>query len=475
MAEFCGPRRPGRWAWRSIPYAVGILNLLLFHVVFRIERGTFFGGDSGQYMAIAEALRSGALWNTAENGKPLGYPLILALAGSLPGDTVVNALLFNWLFYLTTILAIGHIGRLLTGSSMVGWSAQTLFAVIPNTAAWANLVYSDTMAMGLFVSSFWVFLRIIHVPAEALVRWNLMGLGLLLGLLGITRTEYLVLLPLVTLLLCGLHLSRGVFIRRAVNSALLLWLCSLPLLLLQPTVSGWRGLASLLPPNQSGPLQLWAGRFDLDFSQLRIWKLIDLVHLTSHRPSMLDIADVQRQLDALKYTQRGEDPIDDQVLRLAVHDLQILHTLVTARGLAPLDAYRILAWQTLTQNPWRFVARAIRRFALYVTAAEREWSPAHPAYWVYTTLLRPLSTLGYLFWVMLVMVNRGAARWKMAATGLWMAFPILVHSWFMFEQRWAYPSVPLLCTVWAMAGQTLWGWYVHRTADTRSVVLVCGR
>jgi hypothetical protein len=89
--------------------------------------------------------------------------------------------------------------------------------------------------------------------------------------------------------------------------------------------------------------------------------------------------------------------------------------------------------------------------------------------------LQPLSSLGYLFLAVLIATNRGEARWQLMVTGLWMMFPIMIHAWFMFEQRWTFPSVPLLCVVWMRTWQGLRVWHGRQAIEAAPVVLACRR
>lgn len=435
-----------------LPYVLGSLNLLCFNVLFRIYRGTFLGGDSGEFLRIADALRSGALLANPDNAKPLGYPLMLALLGGLPGSTVTHALVLNAACYLVTIAMIGAIARLLNCPPAGARFAQVVFSLVPNTAAWATLVLSDTMAMALLTCSFWVYLRILRAAErEARIR-DVLLLGVLLGGLSVTRTEYVLLLPLVSLLFCipGLRPLRSVY-----TAVSLLWVSSLPILMLQPVVSGWhRGLASFIPPNQSAFVDLWRYQYDLEFTQFRFQRLPGLAQLATELEDV-DLPAVRERIRALKYSETSEAPIDDAFLDQAYADIRRIRELVRTHGLTLAAAYRVVTLDSITRHPGTYLARAARRFFLYLTSADLEWPPAHPAHWIYTVVIRPLTGLGYVLLVLLLIVNQVCPRRLVFLTGLWSVFPIAVHSAFVFDQRFAYASVPLLCVVWAQAAHAL--------------------
>lgn len=435
--------------WSTIPYGVGALHVLLFTVLFWKVRGSFFGGDTGEFVAIADAIRSGTLMSHPGYGKPLGYPILLALAATLPGNLTVNALLFNAVFYLLTIYVVGRIAHLLTGSSEGARIAQTGFALVPNTAAWANLVLSDTLAMVLLVSSFWVYLQVERVEDRAWGIRRLVVLGMLLGLLALTRSEYLLLLPIATMLLWVRLMGRRL-VKRALIGIVLVWMGSVPVLMWQPIVSSTSERVSLIPPKQSGFLALWGSQYDLEFTQLRFHRLADILYAIGESPT-LDPAVIQAKLRTLTYSEAGEDPIDELLLDRASRDIERFRELVGVEGYRPLDAYQVLALESLAQDPWRYVSRAFKRLFLFMTAVELDWPFRHPAHWVYTVVLRPLSTLAYLWLGLLLVVHRIYPRGQIVALTLWTSFPIVAHSVFILEQRFAYPSVPLLCIVWALA------------------------
>jgi len=433
---------------------MSVLNLAIFHVVFRIERGTFLGGDSSEYLHIAQMIRSEAFWGSAQNGKPLGFPLVLAVVSSLPGDLVTYVLVFNALCVLWTVHVVGLIMRLLRCSRGVSLAAQVVFALVPNTAAWANLVYSDTMAMALFVTNLWVLLHIMEGGASTTrCEWFAL-LGVLLGWLAITRTEYGFLLPLTSVFLLGHGLLRwrrwGAVVRRVA----LMWALSLPLLLIQPAASGWKDHRSLIPPRQSGFLDIWRTWYDLELTQLRFHQL-DGVAQQASRMTSGELVALRFQLQALKRSPAGQDPVEDRLLDRLEEDLRAIQRFVAVQGLSLFDAYRQRGMERMVNDAAGYVTRVLKRLALFVTAAELDWPRGHPAHFVYTVVLRPVSTLAYLGLVVLLVTNRACSRATAGILGVWMVFPSLVHSLFVFEQRFAYPAIPILCVMLVLAVQAV--------------------
>src|SRR3989338_1831331 len=118
---------------RAVPYLLGLFHLAAFHALFRFHRGSFLGGDSGEFLRITETLRSGA--PAADAAKPLGYPLAVAALGWLPGGDIAHAPAVNAACYLGTIALIGAIARRLGCAPGQARIPQTLLAPPPNCAA----------------------------------------------------------------------------------------------------------------------------------------------------------------------------------------------------------------------------------------------------------------------------------------------------------------------------------------------------
>lgn len=455
----------------AVPYLVGVLNVLLFNILFQIERGTFFGGDSSEFLRIAEALRSGSALAHLGNEQPIGYPLVLALAASLPGSVVVNALIFNALLYLFTIYAMGGIARLLGVPPTVTRVAQIGFALVPNTAAWVNLVLSGTMAMAMFVGSLWAYLRIAMADPHVVRFPRLIVLGALVGMLGLTRTEDVLLLPLVGFLVCGQGVFRRSALRSVVRHVAVIGLSGLLVLMVPAAVLG-RGPASFIPLKHPAFKGMWSGRYDLEFTQYRLYRFVKIAE-AARGISESELPAVRSEIYALKYTDRHEAPIDDGLLAQAYADATRLRELSMTHHLSLPDAYRQLALTFLTQDPWGYASRALKRLFLYLTGADHDWPPSHPAHWVYTVLFRPLSSLTYIFLGVLLIVNRIYDRWTVFVVGLWAAFPMLVHTAFIFDQRYAFTAIPLQCVVWGQAIHALQEWWGRRVRSTMVNPLRC--
>jgi hypothetical protein len=443
---------------RAVPYAVGLVNFAAVTLVYATRRGTFLGGDSSEFFAIAEALRSGALVAAADNAKPLGYPLLLALVTSLPGTTVANALVLNAALYLGTLGIVGRLARRLNAAPVAVLITQTLFALLVNATLWANLLLSDTLAMLLFASSLEAYLAM-EAAAEGrgrLVRAGL--LGMLVGALCLTRSEYVALLGLV---IPGLLAWRLRAHRHPIVVALTLgavWVGAVPFLAVQPLVTGWRGLLSFVPPGQSGFANFWGSQYDLEFTQYRFHRVYRLAEEVSQAPARQ--TPIKSRVEALKHNYVGAMPIDDARLEKASSDVERVRA-YARDGKASREAYRDLVLEWAVRDPAAMVTRALRRAFLFVTGDTLDWPRSQPVYWLYTAQFRPLSILAYATLALVLVGGSAAARRTMTVVGLWMVYPVAIHSWLVFEQRFAYPSIPMLCVAGGHALHTLWSRVAH--------------
>ena len=290
---------------RAVPYLLGLFHLAAFHALFRFYRGSFLGGDSGEFLRITETLRSGA--PAADAAKPLGYPLAVAALGWLPGGDIAHALAVNAACYLGTIALIGAIARRLGCAPGQARIAQMLFALIPNCAAWSNLVLSDTMAMLLFTAALRAFL----MPGEpSKAAWHpAAALGGLLGALSVTRTEYLAFLPVVSLLLA----SRRQPARRRIAFVAVVWAAAAPWLFLQPAI-----VRSWIPPRQSAFVDIWRSRYDLELTQFRFHQLPVLAERLAR--GELSSSGISGAVQGLRQSASGDAPVDAALLASVEQD-----------------------------------------------------------------------------------------------------------------------------------------------------------
>jgi len=304
-------------------------------------------------------------------------------------------------------------------------------------------------------------MRICSDSAKGIRAGQVVGLGAILGILAITRPEYALLLPITTALFLGLGRFGGWSASRVWTGLLMLWMSAMPLLMLEPMISGWHGPTSFAPPDQSRYRDIWRTWYDLELTQLRYHRLDELAHLASRVPDAA-LPRVSEQVRALKYSAAGEDPVDDQLLDRIDQDIRTIRGITASRGLSVYEAYRVLGLQLVAAHPWGYAKRVLTRLGWYASGADSDWPSRHPARWLYTAVLRPLSTLGYAFLIILLAGHREGNRWLMMILGAWVLFPIAVHSVFTFEQRFLYPSIPLLCVLWGRTIDALGAWRASR-------------
>jgi hypothetical protein len=433
-----------------LPILLGAAHFLVFTGLTAWQRGTVMGGDSGHYLQMAEALREGRWIGQLANVKPLGYSLAIAALGWLPGPIAVHAILVNAACYLATIWLIGPLARGLGCRPRVAWVTQLGFALLPNFPAWGNLIMSDTLAMALLAAATLAALRLAEQDGARIPWRPAAALALALGLLTLTRTEYTLLVP-AAMLLAALRLRDPGHGRSVAALAT-------ALALLVGGYAAARGVQWLasgrgVPPHQSGGLQLWAGRYDFEFTQLRLFRLVDVVFLVNRAPETPD-AELREGLERLRHAPE-EPPIPDAVLAAAEEDLQRLRRIVETSDLVDEPAFRALAIAWVRERPMEFLGRAARRLLYYVTGAERDWPRTHPVHRLYTVAYRPFSTAGYAALIALAMwsIGRRRGRARLAIAAVPALFPVAVHACFIYEQRFGYPAAPLVVVILGMAWQ----------------------
>ena len=448
------PRSPRLLGW--LPYLLGGVHVAAFNLLFRWLRGHFGGGDTGEYLRIAEALRAG--WPiAADNTKPLGYPLLIAAGSWLPGSPVAHALALNVVCYGLTIFLLGRVVRALGGQSWQAIVAQCLFAIIPNPAAWVNIVYTETVTMVLMTAGLLFALRIVGQP---LSLWRWAALGGILGFAGIVRTEYVVMLPAASVALWAA--LRALEPGRRFGRLAVLWLAALPWLLNQPLLTGWRAPIGFVPPGQSAFMDVWrSGAYDMEFSQLRFHRLTEMadwsVQLTDDQLPRLHALVQALRVGA---DPRDPAPIAPTLLAQAEADLLTIRRLVRTEGRSLFAAYQAVAVQRLRQDPLAYARRVIRRLVWYLGMVEFDWPAFHPAHWIYSVLASPVSVVGYA--MLLWLIWNPATRGPMGLVAVWSLVPLCVHSLFLYDQRYAITSLPLLSAIWSIA---LAQWPARRTVN----------
>lgn len=179
--------------------AVLALGVRLFYTV-AVADDIALGGDAERYHLLAHHLAEGDgyvqtvgfLAGTPTAEFPPLFPAVLSVFDLLGGDSVKSQRFFTSVLGTITVLLIGLAGRHVRGPT-VGLVAGGLAAVYPmlfqvDTALMAETLYA------LFVSAFLLAVyRAIETPST--VRWVVAGL--LVGLAALTRTEGILLFPLV--------------------------------------------------------------------------------------------------------------------------------------------------------------------------------------------------------------------------------------------------------------------------------------
>lgn len=145
-----------------------------FTVTFDGEQGFIPGGDPT------------AFW-------PPGFPMLLAAAYGLFGETLAVARTLNAIAGALTIVPIYFIGRRLFGPS-AGLMGASLATLVPSLVFWTPVLFSETIFTFLFACALALLLYAIG-PTYKLQPMQLVLAGLVIGLAVLVRGQALLLLP----------------------------------------------------------------------------------------------------------------------------------------------------------------------------------------------------------------------------------------------------------------------------------------
>src|SRR4051794_8073601 len=127
------------------------------------------------------------------------YPTVLAGVSLLGGDGLLAQRAFGALFGAVTIVLVALIGRRVSGSERVGLAAAAIAALYPLFVAADGAPMSESL-YGMLIAG--CLLTALHLRDHRTIR-NAATLGALIALAALTRSEALLLLPLIGLPLTG--------------------------------------------------------------------------------------------------------------------------------------------------------------------------------------------------------------------------------------------------------------------------------
>jgi hypothetical protein len=405
----------------TVAYAVGALHLAAVAVVFGVVRPDgFLGGDSPYYLAVADALRTGAPVAVGGVPRPIGYPLLLALASAVSPHVVAAAIVWNWGCYVLALYLVGRMTPLVVDHPRAPLLAGLLFATIFTMTMFTNLVLSDATATALMGLVAWCALRSRPV-----------ALGLAAAGLTLVRGEYALVLP-VLLAVLG---AGGVWRRRRwwTGAAASLACFAAVIGTVYAAVSVTRPAVSLTLRNTLA-LNLWQSLYDHEFTHLRLYRLPALTGTS------LTDADVDRGLDRLATHHRGA-PVPPDVLERVRADLRKIRAIVRDTGDAPLG-YRTAFLARVSEAPAAWSWRIVRRGAFYLAGIDLDALPLRAM--TVTLTLVPVATLGALALVLPALRVVRVRPLRLAVPGTLVLYTVLIHAPFLYEQRYLLPSTPLL-------------------------------
>lgn len=174
--------------------AMAALAIRLAYVKLVVS-GTPLGQDASWYALVSGPLSEGkgflnpGLYFTtgqrvATAGYPPGYPTLLAIVTRIADPSTTTFRVVGALFGTVTVVLTGCIGRRLAGS-IVGLTAAALAAVYPMLIAVDGALMSETLSIPLLYGAVLLAMGALSRPSV----WRWLGVGLLLGLIVLTRAD----------------------------------------------------------------------------------------------------------------------------------------------------------------------------------------------------------------------------------------------------------------------------------------------
>jgi len=187
-------------------FAIGLLAIVVVAAAVRITYTVFvaddlpLGGDAVSYHLQAAHLAAGNGYVRAQDFLVFGpsaefpplFPVVLSVVDRFGGDSITTQRLFTGMLGVGTVLLVGLTGRRVGGST-VGLIAAGLAAIYPMLFGAEGALMAESL-YALLVSG---FLLVVYLALErpTIVRWVVAGV--LIGLAALTRTEAILLVPLV--------------------------------------------------------------------------------------------------------------------------------------------------------------------------------------------------------------------------------------------------------------------------------------
>ncbi|HUD28884.1 MAG TPA: glycosyltransferase family 39 protein [Novosphingobium sp.] len=412
------PSRPSRLALRlewfatdkSVLLGIWALYFALRAAVLLIDVAPTSDAEWYYLRAASLAAGQGYLDNAGHPTAfwPAGWPIVLSLAFSQFGTSLVTLGLFN----LASAMLIGMVtlalGRRLFGSEGAARAGLLLLAVYPNAIGYVPLALTEVFYTALLLAGCWVVVTRTN-------RWQLVSAGVLFGIATLVKAQTLVVVPL---LFAIDWLRMGQVWKR------------LPGLLAEGLIVLALAVLTVLP---------WTIR---NHTQLGHWVAVSTNGGYTLLTGNHDTATGDYTPDAPVVKELMTRPGLDEVTRDA-----------EARRLG-------MAW--ITEHPDRFLKLAPKKLMrLWLPDGEAEWAyqGGAPGYARFELVYRAVRVLnqGYYallmlafaaaFFVMIARRRRDGQRW----IGWWLLpygialYPTLICVVFSGQSRFHYPVMPWVC------------------------------
>jgi len=435
-----------------VPYVVGAVHLAVMALYFHGFRGSFLGGDSGDYFVLGKAIVTG-VFEAPRVDRAIGYPLVLSAAyGLLPSAPFAVAIALNYVFYMLTISWIGRLSDAVGLGTTAGRVAQLLFALVPNMAIFANLVMTEVLAALLLCIGTDLVVRAASSGDDARARnpKRLVFAGAVAAALFLVRSEYLLVLP-VLLAVC-LVAGRGRAPRTTRLGGRGIVTAGVGFLAVVLTVNVFvRAAAPAGITMGAAPSllyrSLWLSFYDLELTHFRL----HVVNGLSERVHTLRGDEIAQRLEAVRLDYTGGSPLPDRMMAAMRRDLESMRThglgMDEGQRHAGVPYLRVFA-ERFAAQPLEYFRRTGLRLFYAMAAVDLDW-PTLRNHLIHSAVLVPVSAGAYLSCLVLL-ARRRTRTLAVALVGVAGAYSAIVHGALVYDQRYILPAVPLLSILSAL-------------------------
>jgi 4-amino-4-deoxy-L-arabinose transferase-like glycosyltransferase len=402
-----------RWV---VPALLALALTLRIALILLLPQTPFSDGE--WYLTRAAEMMRGLGYQEAGHPTafwPVGFPALLAAAGTLSGSVTLGYLLVNLLSAAALVLLVGWFTRAVGGSEVAARIAMLLYAVYPSPIVYTGAPLSETSSTAVSMGAFALLIAGRKRASMLLLA------GLLFGAATLMRAQ-MMLFP-IGAIVALLLVFRDFRWRDAVRAALLVHL-AMAAVVLPWSFRNERVLGSFVAVSTNGGMSLYTGANDQATGDWFAWEHTPLWDRTG-----------------IPFAQRVERQVE-------------------------LDRrFRKLSTDWINANPVRWSTLGLKKMALlWRKDTDAFWSldESYPAMAPTWRIAQGLNQGYYMLLLVLAvwplfagaraLIRRDYARAPLALLGCMPAFATLIAFGFTGQIRYHYPAMPFVI---AGAGWTL--------------------